>query len=391
MNPARTIIRAVAFGTATVTAAALLAACGSSDDSSASGSSTTGAAAGAGGGMADTVAQLEKAHDAYTFPTDPIKGVSALAGKTVYYIPITQQAPQFGIIGDAMTEALDKAGVKVQVCNGNSNPSDINKCVGQATGAHAGAIVLDAIPYFLAGNTLDAARKAGIPVVVSNQIVDTKYPASADLAYTGDELGSAMLKASADWIIDDSDGKGSVLINVATDTPSSTAYGQAAEDELAAQCPDCKVTVNKISSANFGLVAPSTSSALLKNPGIQYVISEYDQFLQPTFGGVQQAGKTTAVKGVSSAAGLSGLQMIEGKQFLAADTGASSVFEGWSDADAVLRLMVKQPVPKYDIPVRLFTQDNIGDLTLTEDAQATGEWYGATDFGDSYLKLWGLS
>ena len=386
--------RGAVLGAATLALATALAACGSSGANAGPTSATSTSAAGSsssGGPLSDTVAQLMQPVGSFTYPADPIKNVSALSGKTVYFIPITQQAPQFGIEGTALSAGLAKAGIKVQTCDGNSNPSDINKCVGQATGAHAGAIVMDAVPYVLASNSLDAARGQGIPVLIVNQVVDPKYPASKDLGYVGSDLGSKMLQAAADWIADDSGGSADVLMDSATDSPSSIAYGQAAQDELAKQCPGCKMTVNKIQSANFSLIAPSTSSALLKTPGVNYVVSEYDQFLQPVYGGVQQAGKTTAVKGVSSAAGMSGLQMLKNKQFLSADVGASPVFEGWAEADAALRLMSGQSVPDYDIPVRLFTRDNVGSLDLSSAAENSGAWYGPTDYAAGFTKVWGVS
>lgn len=383
--------RAVVLGVTTLVLAAVVAACGSSGESTNSANSPQKSSS--TGSLANKVATLERPVNSFAHPTDPIKNVSALSGKTVYFIPITQQAPQFTIEGTALAAGLSKVGVKVQTCNGNSNPSDINKCVGQAVGADAGAIVMDAIPYALASNSLGTARKQGIPVLIVNQVVDPKYPVSKDLGYVGADLGAKMLQAAADWIANDSGGSAHVLLDTATDNPSSVAYGQAAKDELAKQCPACKVTVNKIQSANFSLIAPSTSSALLKNPGINYVISEFDQFLQPVYGGVQQAGKTTAVKGVSSAAGLSGLQMMKNKQFLYADVGASPVFEGWAEADAVLRLMSGQSVPKYDFPVRLFTRNNVGSLLLTAAADNSGEWYGygSTGIADGFTQLWGVS
>jgi ribose transport system substrate-binding protein len=82
--------------------------------------------------------------------------------------------------------------------------------------------------------------------------------------------------------------------------------------------------------------------------------------------------------------------MLKNKQFLTADVGASPIFEGWVEADAVLRLMAHQSVPDSTIPIRLFTQDNIGSLQLTSAAENTGEWYGPTDFAAGFTKLWGV-
>ena len=148
-----------------------------------------------------------------------------------------------------------------------------------------------------------------------------------------------------------------------------------------------------MSSSNFSLIAPSTSSVLLKTPGVGYVVSEFDQYLQPTLGGVQQAGKAATIKGVSGAAQLSGLQMLAKKNFLYADVGQASAYQGWADADAVLRMMTGTSgakLPTYTIPIRLFTRDNISDIKLTAAAQASGEWFAPSTYTQSFLKLWNV-
>ncbi len=381
----------IALAGASAVSALLLAACssgtsGSDSTTSAGGSSATSA-------VATKVAQLEKASATYPMPTGQISGLDAIKGKTVYYVPITQQSPQFAVTQAALEAAFGKAGVELQVCNGNATPTGIAACLSQATQAKAGAIITDAIPYVLASNAFAAAIQAGIPVLNTNQIADSAHPAAAKLGYIY-APGEDQMVAVADWIINDSGGKANVVINQSTDGPSPVAFVAAAKAEFAKECPGCTVTINPISSANFALIPSSTSSALLKNPNAKYVVSEFDQYLQPTLGGVQQAGKITAIKGVSGAAQLSGLQMLDKKNFLYASVGQASAYQGWADADAVLRMMTGtsgDKLPEYTIPIRLFTRDNISDVPLTTDAQASGEWFGPADYTTSFLKLWGVS
>ncbi|GAA2576582.1 hypothetical protein GCM10010435_60900 [Winogradskya consettensis] len=370
-------------------AATLLLLAGCSSGSADTSSSTTSAS----GPLAGKVAQLEKAGDTYAAPSEPISGLAQVKGATVYYIPITQQAPQFGVTETALKTAFGKAGVTLQTCNGNGNPTGISACLNQATSAKAGAIITDAISYGLAANSFDAAIAAGIPVLNTNQIEDAAHPRAAKLGYIY-APGDKMMVAAADWIINDSNGKAEVVINQSTDGPAPAAYVDAAEAEFAKECPACKVTINPISTANFSLIPASTSSALLKNPNVKYVVSEFDQFVQPTLGGVQQAGRIAAVKGLTGGAQLTGLQMLKTKNFIYAAAGQASAYQGWADADAVLRMMTGtagDELPEYTIPIRLFTRDNIGDVALTQAAEASGEWYGPTGYPEEFLKLWGLS
>lgn len=365
-----------------------LAACsggGSTSGSSSSASSSTSSAA------AKKVAELEKA-PGYDIPTGSVSNVASLKGKTVYYIPINQQAPQFAVTQTALEAALGKAGVKLQVCNGESTPTGIAACLTQATKAQAGAIITDAIPYVLAANAFAAAESAGIPVLNTDQVADSAHPAAEKYGVI-EAAGSRQMEAVADWIAADSNGKATIVVDESTDGPSPVAFVEAGVKELKAVCPGCTVTINKISSANFSLIPSSTSSALLKTPNVGYVVSEFDQYLQPVQGGVQQAGKATSVKGVSGAAQLSGLQQLSNKNFLYADVGQGSAYQGWADADAVLRMMTGTSgadLPTYTIPIRLFTRDNVGDVTLTAAAQASGAWFGSTDYTTKFTSLWGL-
>src|SRR5579862_3268409 len=187
-------------GTA-VTAAALLTACSSgsssqapatssgpasatapattSAPSSAAASATSPAAAGLALAQ-QTVAKLEATTSSYPVPSASVPGVSKLAGKTVYYVPIIEDAPTFAVAADAMKQALAKAGLKLQVCNGQAQPSAVAACVQLATTARAAGIVLDAIPYGMAFSALNAAAAKGIPILVADQVPDPASTPNSD-------------------------------------------------------------------------------------------------------------------------------------------------------------------------------------------------------------------
>lgn len=355
------------------------------------GSSASSTSTGSSGstGVAAEVAQLEKPVTSYTLPSTPIN-TKSLSGKTIYYIPITQQASSFKVVGDAVTAALAKVGMKTQICDGAANPTSISACVNQAVGAGAAGIIMDAIPYVLAANALSRAQAKGVPVVVTDQLADPSHPAGAKLGYVPGP-GPQMLAASAKWIIADSGGKAVVVANQVSDNPSSIAFMASALSVFKTECPGCKVVVNKVAQSNFQLVAPSTSSAVLKTPGVNYVLAEYDNFLQPTAAGVQQAGKAASVKLVSTAAVLSSLQAMAKGKAPAADVGQDLAFQGWSDVDAILRLALKKPVPKYSDPYRLLTRNNIHSIVLTQAAFESGKWFGPADFATKFAALWKAS
>jgi ribose transport system substrate-binding protein len=76
---------------------------------------------------------------------------------------------------------------------------------------------------------------------------------------------------------------------------------------------------------------------------------------------------------------------------LQADVAQNFAYQGYATADAIFRLVAGLEVPEYDVSYRLFTKDNIGEIDLTDDAQASGEWFGPTDYKKDFATLWGQS
>lgn len=334
-----------------------------------------------------TLEELLQPRDAYPVPTEPTGDVASLAGSTVYYVPLTAQAPQFSVTGAAVTEAFAAVDIDVQVCNGNATPTDISACVSQATQASAMAIITDAVPYGMAANALDAAQAAGIPVVQNNNAASAEHPESETLLYSPD--GSAeQIIGMLEWIKSDSGGSGTVLFNKAADG-ASVPISTAALAEAPTICPECTIELNEVTSANFGLIPSSTSSALLRVPDAEYVVAQYAIHLQPTQGGVEAAGRAADIKGLTGASQLGALQQLASENFLHVATGQASVFQGWVSADIAMRAVLGTEIPEYEVPVRVFTRETIGDVELTAEAEASGEWFGPATFREDFLAIWG--
>lgn len=335
------------------------------------------------------VARVSGPVPAHPVPTAPIPDVAGLAGRTVWYVPFTDRAPQFRVTAQALRRALDRVRLGLRTCDGAANPATIAACLDGARAARAGAVVTDAVPYAVAGPALDATRAAGTPVLITDQAPNIARPADATLGYL-EGAGDAQLVAAAEWIIQDSGARGSVLINVSADSSSTGMSVDAAEAEFARECPACRVRLNRVSSARPDAIATSTRDALLAAPDVGYVLSQFDQYLGPTRDGVVAAGRVSTVKGVSTAAQRDGLQMLADGDFLAADVGQSSAFQGWLAADGAMRLMRGLPVPPTRLPIRLVDRATVGRISLTPQAEASGEWYGPTDFPAAFARTWGV-
>jgi ribose transport system substrate-binding protein len=385
--------RAAAVALALVAALAL-AACGKSSKES----STGGGGGGAGVAAAKArVAELAKPTTSYPPPGPRLKNVRSLSGKTVWYVPITEKVEFFQAVTAGLRKALGKAGVKLRSCSGEANPSATAACVNQAVDARAGAIVLDAIPVAVAAQAFEAAKASNIPVLVTDQepppagvpggvksgIGDTK------LAYTLSQLEN--LRAAADWIVADSNGKANVLASELTDSPSTQIWMEkGAIGELRSRCPGCKTYVSKINIGSLQLAPSKTSSDLLRHQDVNYMLPEFDATVQPIQSGVQQAGFRNKVKAISVSGLLFALQQVKSGGFLKADVGIDYAYQGWGIADELFRMMLGEKPVVEKVPARLFTKENVGSLKLTPQAEASGEWYGSTAFEQMFTKLWGL-
>ena len=370
---------------------ALAAGCGSSSKPSIN-SSSGGSSAGVAQAQA-VVARESRPTTSFPPPGPPINARS-LRGKSVWYIPLSLSVPVFAISNGTLGTALSKVGLTEHSCSAQATPTGTAACINQAVAAGAGAIVTDAIPVALASNAFANAESHHIPVLVQDQLPPTSGPGTVQgmgndkLAYQ--PLQAANLpKAAAYWTIADSHGKANILLEPYTDSPSTLAYMVSTEALIRKLCPGCTMANQKIGIATASLAASQTSSALLSHQNVNYLLPEYDALLQGIGQGIQNAGFTNKVKVASSAGDLPALEAVKAGK-LSVDGGEDFPYIGWADADQAMRMMLGKPIVTERPPLRMFTAANVGSLSLTPAAQASGEWYGSDAYTTMFEHLWGL-
>ncbi|MFC1401415.1 MULTISPECIES: substrate-binding domain-containing protein [Streptacidiphilus] len=387
-----------------VAASAVLAGCGSSGSQGAgggaSGSGSSGSGAGTGSASAGSdpvaaglamaeqqVAKLSATTATYPVPTASVSGTAKFKGRTVYYIPLVQQIPGFVVTAATMKTALAKAGLSLQVCNGQGQPSAVAACVQQAVGANAAGIITDAIEYGMAKNALDAAKAKGVPIVVADQIPPTGTANDNALTYVPGAVDQP--SQIAWWLIADSKGKGNEIIAAEADSTSSMTYVTDSEPIYAKYCPDCKITVKTITATTDALLASATSSNVLSNPGATYYYTEFEDSLQDTVQGLQQSGRASSMSLSVAGGSVNGLGLLKGDSVVKAVVAVDQPYAGWALTDEILRMMTKSGPVTETFPTRLFTKQNIGSVQVTPAAQASGEWFGDSSFEAAFAKLWG--
>ena len=321
-------------------------------------------------------------------PSASVPGVAKLKGRTVYYIPLIQAVPTFAVAAQTMKQALARAGLSLQVCNGQAQPAAVAACVQQATTAGAAGIVLDAIPYGMAQSALDAAKAKGVPILVADQVPEPASTANTDqVSY----LPGAQDQASqiAWWTIADSGGKANGIIAEEIDNPSSIAAVTGSLAVYKKYCPDCVTSVKQISAATTALEASAASSNVLADPKASYYYTEFEDSLQPTVQGIQQSGRAASMSLSVAAGTVDGLGLLKGGSLVKAVVVVDEAYEGWALTDEILRMATKAAPVTETIPTRLFTKQNIGTIQVTTAAQASGAWFGGNSFENEFARLWG--
>ena len=370
--------------TATTSATGATASAGAtpSAGTSSSAGATAKAALAEQGKPLTTVADAGKAFNA-----------KALAGKTVYYIPLVLKADYFQTINTLLKSIFAKTGVNLQSCDANANPSGIASCLDQAVAAHAGAILTDYIPYELAPTSFSTVQKAGIPVYIGGESAPAGVTATPTLRFaTPDAYQFATMRGIMNAAIADSNGKGHILFLSTHDDPAVKRAGEYAQTYVATACPQCTLTTKVVTISQIQTLPSLVSSELIKDPSITYVIPQYDSYLAPAITGIQSAGKTSTIKLASANSSLANLPAVKTNPQVMAAVGHDTAYSAWSMADAALRLLAGQiPPDSYPVPVRAFTKDNVSNLDLTTAGEASGKWFGdAAAYQASFTKLWGL-
>jgi len=385
---------------AAITAVALLAACSNSSSSSSSAPSSSAPSASAAASATSSTAsglakaeamvtQLSAVTTKYPVPTTPVSGVSALKGKTVYYVPLVAAIPGFAATAVSMKTSLAKAGLKLQVCDGQGNPSAIAACVGQATGAGAAGIILDAAPYGMAENALNSAKAKGIPIIIADQYPPTTSTVNSDaVTYVPGVVDQP--SQIAWWTIADSKGAANAIIAQEVDSPSSKQYVTNSLPIYSQYCPGCKITLKTITASTNSLLASATSANLLANPNATYYYTEFEDSLQPTIQGIQQSARTNISLSVAGGS-TDGLGLLKGgSSAVKAVVTVDEAYAAWALTDEILRMATKSPPVNETYVSRLFTSENVGTIQVTPTAENSGAWFGDTSYQSEFASLWGV-
>jgi ribose transport system substrate-binding protein len=348
-----------------------LSACSSSSPStsSAAGSTATGAAAATQ--TSSSVAACLKTVDSFLSPYEqpakltmppaiPAAKVTALKGKTVWFVADSMSNSLDVGVYQGFSAAAKAAGLVPKVYDTGGTVSGYNQGVLEAVGQHAAGIVLGEFDATDAGGAVQKAGQNNIPVIGS---FEPNFNVPGYVGYmneneplTGQLLAAPMLQGSNchpdAFVI-----TANVFTNVLHQTNSEVAY-------IHQFCPSCTVKVENIDVSDIATTAGTmTSAALTADPNIDYMSGAFDAIDIYMIPPIQQAHSKALV--VGSTGGPANLKIVaEGGTQIADVMAAPDPVDGWMDFDQLLRSMtgVPQAPEWHSIPLQVVTKSNQAEL-----------------------------
>jgi ribose transport system substrate-binding protein len=239
-------------------------------------------------------------------------------------------------------------------------------------------------------NALNGAQGKGIPVIIADQYAPSGTANTNQLSYVEGVVNQPTQIAW--WLIANSAGKANVIIGEEADSPSSIAYVQNALPVFKQYCSSCSLTVKQITATESSpQLQAAVSSNIQADPGVNYYYTEFEDSLQPTLAGIQQAGKASSIDLAVAGGSVDSLGLLKNGQTVKAVVVVDQAYAGWALTDEILRMMTKSGPVTETFPSRLFTSANIGSIQVTAAAQASGVWFGDDSYQSAFAQLWGAS
>lgn len=392
------VARYLAMLAALLALSLIAVACGGSSDSGTSSetstteTSTTASETESGSGdVAAATAAVEEALAPVSWqpPGEPID-IQSLKGKNVWYIDYDLSIPFEKLLWEGLSAGLKAGGVNLTTVDGKSMVSNFSSGIQKAVAQNADAILLGGFPTVLVKPALAQAKAAGIPVIATHS-GDPGPVTGADegtvVAYATHSY-SVPGKLMADFTASDSEGSANVALIESKELDTSNLVAESFNEELGKVCPECSVKSFNVPVTAWNGLQSQIQSILLSNPDIDYVVPVFDGMALFAIPGITTAGKSGSVKIVTFNASPPVMEYLARGDIVAAEVGDATELQGWGYADQTYRVLLEEPpLDDIEVPERLFTEENIGEIDL-EAPEST--WYTTTDYQAAYKQLWGL-
>jgi len=377
---------------ALVVLALAVAGCGSEDSTdTAAADGTTPAEA----TPAEVASEAQERVDQVSGPVEFTFGESVDAseakGKRIFIFEPSDNFPFVEILNEGSREAAAAAGVKLDFGTSNGDVAKGAQVIEEAVERGYDAIVISTFEPSLVANASKAAKAAGIPII-SQFTTNPELPTPeyeelgvfGNVAFPISDEGALV----ADYIIADSGAEASTVFIGSSDSEASNIILGGAESQFDEVCTSCEFKVNDVLVSDWATRLGPVAGTSLQNPSVDYLFPVFGDMATFMTSEINKAGRPIGV-GTLSANDSQLKEMQAGKGVITASVGQPVNWAGWATIDQALRAVVgADPVADEEIPVRLFTDKNIGEIDLSKPEDT---WYGPVDHRAEYMELWGLS
>ncbi|SAK80462.1 substrate-binding domain-containing protein [Caballeronia ptereochthonis] len=276
--------------------------------------------------------------------------------KKIALVQINQEALFFTQMDEGAQKAAKAAGVDLAIFNSNNDPNAQNNAIETYIQQKVDALLVVAIDVNGIKPAITEAKKAGIPVVTIDAIVngDNDVQVGVDNLKVGKDIGTY----TADYIRKSLGGKASVGVVGALNSYIQNVRLDGFKTGLAS-APNAKI-VSTVDGQNVQDQAQTAAENLISgNPNMQVVYATGEPALIGLVAAVAAQGATDRVKIFGwdlSAQAIKGID----QGFVMAVVQQDPEGEGKAAVNAALKLIAKQPVEKnISVPVTIVTKANV--------------------------------
>ena len=336
-------------------------------------------------------AALVKEHEAlpkFVPPGPPFDARKVMAGRKILTIPVSSANPFTKNIDLAMIAVAKQIGFDVVEWENQARPTQWVQGMEYAINNKFDAIDMlgGTDPAVLRPQVLEA-KKAGVKVFVSHlydtgQTPDPNIDLSLPIPYH--EVGRIL----AAYVTKQTQGKANVLVIGSDEIVPTPAYVKGFTDGLAKMCgPACKSSyVNAPVPEWSTKIQPSTQSALLADPTINYIVPIYDSMSQFVIPAVRITGRHDTVK-IATFNGTPFVIDAVRKGDVEMDIGESLGWIARSILDGYMRRFAGLPDDKeLYVPLYIFDKSNAASAGIP----ATYDQGYGNEHVAGYEKLWEL-
>lgn len=336
---------------------------------------------------AEAIIAAHKAMPAFTAPGEAFDARACMKDKKMFVIPLTMTNPFNVQVSKAMEEAAATVGFPFTNWDNQLKVDQWIQGMAQATADGYALIDLQGgIPPEALLPQIAAAREKGIKVTTTH-LYDVTQEKSDSLDASARTNYSQAGKILAAWAYKKTEGNPNVVIIGSDEIIPTAPFVKSIQETLAALCPDCKQKYVNVPVPEWGTkIQSSVQSALVADPGINFILPIYDSMSQFVVPALRLTGRTGLVKIASYNGTPFVIDMVRTGE-VDMNIGESLGWVGYAAIDVNMRALCGlPPVQNLNSPLYIFDAEN----AATAGVPATFN----DGYGDSHIAgfkaLWGI-